>query len=222
MIKVLVIDDDEKLCKAIKRFTSGVFDVEYLTSPSYEENGQIKKQIIDQHIEVIVFDLEIGNTNGLELFNALLPLEGISTIFLSGTSNVNLRVKALRDGADDFLKKPIDLLELQIKIEKIVENKKLRTYEYIDGYKIDNQTEQIYLNDKLLNLQPIAERLLKYLLKNQQRDLSREELLNNVWCYSTVGGSRMIDTTVNKIRTETRDPNIITIRGVGYRYEKIR
>lgn len=222
MIKVLFIDDDIKLCKAIERFTRGEFDLQYLTAPSFGEYQSLKEYILDEQFNVIVFDLEIGNTNGLELFNALLPLPGVSTIFLSGASDVNHRVQALRDGADDFLRKPIDLLELQIKIEKIVENKQAVIYEYIDDYKIDNQTEQIYLSGRLLNLPPMAERLLKYMLKNQERDLSREELVSNIWCYLDEGGSRTIDTTINKIRSETRDANILTVRGVGYRYEKIR
>lgn len=222
MFKVFIIDDNEKLCKSVARFNDGVFAVDYRCEIDLADTETIKSQIIEQGYDVVIFDLEIGDVNGLDLYNAMSPLEDIIVIFLSGTSTVDVRIKSLKAGVDDFLQKPIDLLELQVKLEKALAHKSELRVEHYGDYVIDNELQIVTLNGKVVSLPPLSEKLLKYMLRNQNRDLPREELLKNVWHYHDENGNRIIDTNINIIRTATRDSNILTVRGVGYRYEKVR
>lgn len=222
MLKVLIIDDDEKLCTAIKQFNFDKFNIDYITEISNKNVDTLRESIIKNKYSLIVFDLEIGKINGFELFKKLLPLEGIATIFLSGASTTEVRVMSLKSGVDDFLMKPIDLLELQVRMEKTLKNKQTPNFEYLGNYKIDNNTQQIYLFEKKLDLAPMTAKLLKYLLKNQGRNLTREELMTNVWSYNNEDGNRTVDTSINLLRTETKDVNIVTVRGIGYKYEKTK
>ncbi len=222
MFKLLVIDDDEKLCENIQRFYLDIFDVSYLTNVTLEDGPKIKQYIESNNISLVIFDLEIGDVNGFDLFSAIGKLTDIAVIFLSGTSTVDVRIKSLQAGADDFLQKPIDLLELQIKLEKILESKSELMVEHYGDYIIDNKNQVVTKCGEEISLPPLSEKLLKYLLRNQNRDLTRKELLENVWNYYDENGNRIIDTNINIVRTTTRDPNILTVRGVGYRYEEIR
>lgn len=222
MLKVLIIDDDEKLCEAIKLFNFDKFEIDYITKVTYNDVNKLRESIIENGYSLILFDLEIGMINGFKLFEKLLPLEGIATMFLSGASTTEVRVMSLKSGADDFLMKPIDLLELQVRMEKVLENMQTPNFEYSGNYKIDNNTQQIYLFEKKLDLAPMTAKLLRYLLKNQDRNLTREELMNEVWNYNNEDGNRTVDTNINLLRTETKDSNIVTVRGIGYRYEKTR
>ncbi len=219
MRKVLIIDDDIKLCKAIKRYAAEDFTVDYVN------DGDIQKlqHLLDSNFyDGIVFDLEIGEINGLELYEKFKGSISCAVIFLSGTSSSDIRINALNAGADDFLQKPIDLRELLVRLKKVISNSSASHIEIYADYTINTLTEEIYKGNKKIKLPPKADKLLKYLIRNPNRDLARKELLETVWQYYDVDGNRIIDTNINLIRTETRDEKILTVRGVGYRYETIR
>lgn len=222
MFKVLVLDDDQKLCKAIQKFNRDTFEVDYITDVDLITSEYVSREIKREMYNLIIFDLEIGEINGLELYKELKPLEGISVIFLSGNSTSEIRVKSLLSGADDFIQKPIDLLELQVKMEKMLEAKKPQMMERIDDYVLDNENQKIYKSGEEQPLPPMALKLLKFLLRNQNQDFTRDELIRQLWNYEEDGGSRIIDININTIRSVTRDSNIITVRGIGYKYEKTR
>lgn len=219
MRKVLIIDDDIKLCKAIKRYAAEDFTVDYVN------DGDIKKiqHLLNSNFyDGIVFDLEIGEINGLELYEKMIGSISCAVVFLSGTSSTDMRINALNAGADDFLQKPIDLRELLVRLKKVISNSCASHIEIYADYTINTLTEEIYKGNKKIKLPPKSDKLLKYLIRNPNRDLTRKELLETVWQYYDVNGNRIIDTNINLIRTETRDENILTVRGVGYRYETIR
>lgn len=222
MNKILIIDDDMKLCKAIELFNRNIFDITYICDVEFLNLDKLGRYIENHEFDLVIFDLEIGPINGFDLYQSLAPIKNSSVIFLSGTSTVDIRIKSLQAGVDDFLCKPIDLLELQVKMQKILESHEFSNLETIGDYVIDNDLQKIYKNDVYLKLPPFAVKLLKYLLHNQDRNLTREELLENIWNYSIDDSSRLVDTNINLIRTEAKDANIVTVRGVGYRYEKIR
>ncbi len=222
MYKLLVVDDDEKLCKSFQKFTRGIFDVHYISDIQYITVEYVRDLIKKEMFDLVVFDLDLKGKNGLQIFEKLQPLEETLVIFLSGSSTSDIRVRSLILGAEDFIVKPIDLLELQVKIEKILEVRNRVMYERIGGYVIDNKKQLIYKNGDEIILPQMAEKLLKYLLRNINRDLTRDELINEVWNYDGEGGSRIIDTNINTVRNVTRDPNIVTVRGIGYRYEMPR
>ena len=131
-------------------------------------------------------------------------------------------------GIDDYVVKPFSPKELMMRVNAIltryranysVNTNKVYVYE---GLKIDYSARIVYVNDERLDMTPKEYDLLTYLIKNENMAIKREELLSKVWGYDFFGDDRTLDTHMKLLRRKLGEygKNIITLRRVGYRFEK--
>ncbi len=217
MNRILIVDDNEKLCTLLKRYTRDKFYVEYCLSPA-----DVVNLISDQPFDLIILDIVFKDYNGIEFLPKLREIYSNPIIFLSAQTDISMRIAGLRGGADDFITKPFNLEELTLKIEKILGLERKYRIEEIGEYKIDHIEQRLYRNGEEIRLSAYPFRVLVFLLQNKNKLVTREQLFNNVWNCDYHYSSRLIDTNISVIRKETQDASIKTIRNQGYMYEYLQ
>ena len=131
-------------------------------------------------------------------------------------------------GADDYVTKPFSVRELILRIKAILKrNPKERasnsnTVISFDGLTINDDSHEVYVNDVEINLTALEFKLLKHLLDRRGRVQTRDQLLEEVWGYSSHVTTRTVDTHVKRLREKLKEmgKHIQTIRGVGYRFSR--
>lgn len=222
-MNILIVDDEKLLRDVVK---------EYCLKENYKvfeaENGLDALEIVENNsIDLIVLDIMMPKMDGYTFFKELKNKENIPTIILSARNDEYDKLLGFDLGIDDYLTKPFSPRELMARIKAILKRTKLNnldsTFTY-KGLKIDFTGRVLYIDDKEVYLTPKEFDLLTYFVKNPNKAITRDELLNKVWGYDYFGDDRTIDSHIKILRnnlSEYRDL-IITIRGIGYKfvYEK--
>ncbi len=222
-MNILIVDDEKLLRDVVK---------EYCLKENYKvfeaENGLDALEIVENNsIDLIVLDIMMPKMDGYTFFKELKNKENIPTIILSARNDEYDKLLGFDLGIDDYLTKPFSPRELMARIKAILKRTKLNnldsTFTY-KGLKIDFTGRVLYIEDKEVYLTPKEFDLLSYFVKNPNKAITRDELLNKVWGYDYFGDDRTVDSHIKILRnnlSEYRDL-IITIRGIGYKfiYEK--
>ena len=186
--------------------------------------------------DLILMDIMLQGMDGVEVTRILRHEQSTPIIMLTAKDGEIDRVLGLEIGADDYLTKPFSMRELlarvkaQLRRVKLVENdlkgKQAQPGERLEfgDLVVDTNRRDVFLNDQLLQLKPKEYELLHYLAQHQGKALSRNLILEEVWGWDYVGGSRSVDVHIRwlreKIESDPAHPErIITLRGVGYRFE---
>lgn len=215
-IKILIVEDDESISNLIKL---------HLSMAGYES-----KQIFDgleafnilkkEHFDLILLDIMLPGINGFEVMERIKHLN-IPVIFLTAKNGLSDKVIGLKSGAEDYIVKPFEAIELLARIEVI-----LRRYHKNDNC-IEFMNLKIYENERvvkkdgaIVDLTLKEFELISVLIKNKNIALSREYLLETIWGYEYMGETRTIDTHIQQIRKklDLKD-NIKTVYKIGYRLE---
>ena len=214
--RILIIEDE----KAISDLISMHLSMEgYRCTCKY--NGIEGADAIESmQFDLILLDIMLPGADGYELMDFIKPL-GIPVIFITAKHDIKDRVKGLRLGADDYLIKPFDIVELQARVETV-----LRRY-----YKLDNI---VHIGDVTVNFdarvvtkagRPVEltvkeYKLLVLFIKNKNIALFRDVIYEKVWECEYDGDSRTVDLHVQRLRKKLGFENIlITVYKVGYRLE---
>lgn len=215
-IKILIVEDDEPISNLIKL---------NLSMASYES-----KQIFDgleafnilkkEHFDLILLDIMLPGISGFELMEKIKDLN-IPVIFLTAKNGLSDKVIGLKSGAEDYIVKPFEAIELLARIEVV-----LRRYHKNDSciefmnLKVYEDERIVKKDDKIIELTLKEFELIVLLIKNKNIALSREYLLETIWGYEYMGETRTVDTHIQQIRKklDLRD-NIKTVYKIGYRLE---
>ena len=140
-------------------------------------------------------------------------------IFLSAKDSTLDKVKGLKIGADDYITKPFETIELLARVESVLRrNNKLTNNIEFKNIKIDTSSRIVYLDNDEVNLTSKEYELLLVLVKNKNIALSREKLLELVWNYDYLGDTRTVDMHIKNLRGKLHlEDDIITIHKYGYR-----
>lgn len=219
-MKILLLEDDLILNEIIE---------EYLLSQNHQiitVFTGIKAQdlLYSQKFDLLLLDVNVPELNGFVLLKDLRQ-KGIYTpaIFLTSLNQVNDIEKGFNSGCDDYLKKPFELKELDLRINNM---KRLFNLESDELIKISND---IYLDKKNLLIKKDRNQIhltkkecevLEYLINNSNKTVGIEELSLNIWAYEDAPISSTIRTYIKNLRRIIGDEYIINLRGVGYRFNK--
>ena len=223
--RILLVEDEPGLVLTLSdRLRSEGYTVEAL----YEGTEAVEYATRNQ-FGVIILDLMLPGKSGFEVCQELRQ-RGFTTPILMLTARTQMvdKVKGLKIGADDYLTKPFEMPELLARIEALLRRSQRPGNEGPDFYdfgpvRIDMRRSEVYLNGGLAELSTKEFQLLRYLIEHRGRTLSREELLKDVWGYSSAPSTRTVDVHVawlrQKLESDPKQPKyIITVHGQGYKF----
>ena len=217
-MKILLLEDDVILNEIIE---------EFLLSLNYEVitafDGNIAEELIyEESFDLLLFDVNIPNITGFELLKNIRQNNiNIPIIFITSRHTADDVKIGFNSGCDDYIKKPFELSELQLRIENV---KRLRQIDNHGQIKIDNDTfynyekKVIIRNNEEFNLSKIESKILEYFLKNKNKAISIDEISVNNWVYDEMPESTTIRTYIKNLRKKLNDETITTLKGIGYRF----
>ena len=214
MATILIVEDEIPIHELIRRNLQAVGHT-CLSAFDGKEAIQIQAQ---KEVDLILLDIMLPELDGYEVFH---QLRGTPTIFLTARSSLSDKVKGLTLGADDYLVKPFEMLELLARVDAVLRRTKKEGKSFeLDALKIDFESRQAFLNDKPVDCTPKEFDLLEVLVINRNIALSREKLLELAWGYDYVGDTRTVDVHVQKLRKKLdMESRIKTVYKMGYRLE---
>lgn len=211
MSKILIVEDEKNISKLIQD-TLSLANYEF--DCSFDGEDALKK-LKENTYHLILLDIMLPKLNGFEIVEQM-ERKDIPIIFLSAKNDVSTIVKGLKSGGQDYMTKPFEPLELLARIELRIQNKEEQEY-YFKNIKINHQERMVYQENRMVSLAPKEYDLLLLLIKNQNRVLTRDEILNKVWDINAQIETRTVDYHVQQLRKklDLKD-NIITMNKVGY------
>lgn len=216
MQSILVIEDELAISKMICMHLeiSG-----YHVTPIYCGGSKAETIIQDnKNSSLALLDVMLPEGSGFDLLQLLSKLN-IPVIFLTAKDDIESKVRGLTNGAEDYIVKPFEILELLVRIDKVLSRSGAKFRTLNKGDLEINIEERIVLSaGNLISLTPLEFDLLSMLVANKNMALSREKLLDEVWGVSYEGGTRTVDVHIAQIRKKT-GLNIIALPKIGYRLE---
>ena len=233
MYNILVCDDDKEIVKAIEIYLSKE-GYNILKAYDGEEALDILKNNDD--IQLIILDIMMPKMDGIEVANKIREDKSIPIIMLSAKSEDYDKISGLNNGADDYVTKPFNPLELIARV-----NSQIRRYtslgsmvkkdeENKDIYKsgdlvINDATKTVEVDGKEVKLTPTEYNILLFLTKNKGKVYSIEQIYENVWEEESYGAENIIAVHIRHIREKIeinpREPKYLkVIWGIGYKIEK--
>lgn len=225
--KVLIVEDEASIRGFIKiNFKRNNFIV--IEAGSGEEG--IEKASIDKP-DIVVLDVMLPGIDGFKTCEILRKkFHDIGIIMLTARSQDMDKIMGLEFGADDYMVKPFNPLELIARVNAILrrmdnEGKNNDNVLISDIFKVDNSARKVYKRDDELDLTPKEYSLMKMFIENSGKALSRAELLDQVWGYSYLGDTKIVDVNIRRLREKVEDDSsnpkyIETVWGIGYRWRK--
>jgi OmpR family response regulator RpaB len=216
MQKLLLIDDDEGLAQPLQTYFSR-FDLslDHETSP-LRAIDRLKRQSYD----LVVLDVMLPQIDGFETCRRIRHFSDIPIVMLTARGEVMDRVVGLELGADDYLPKPFEPRELVARIQNIFKRGKVTppaTVYQVGEFRIDIEKKRLQRNGKDVAVTANEFGLLCLLAQNQDRVLSRDEIMQALRGLDADIYSRAIDVLVSRLRQKLKRPELIrTVRGQGY------
>ncbi|WP_455016313.1 response regulator transcription factor [Oribacterium sinus] len=219
-IKILVVDDEERMQKLLKDFLK-MKDYEVLLAGNGEE--AIDLFFKEKSIALIILDVMMPRMDGWTVLKTIREHSKVPVIMLTARSEENDELKGFDYGADEYISKPFSPKILVARVEALLRRSGVQKEELLEvgGIVIDEAAHSVTVDGKPIELSFKEYELLQYFVENKGIALSREKILNNVWNYDYFGDARTIDTHVKKLRAKLMDKGdyIKTVWGMGYKFE---
>jgi len=219
-VRILVVDDEENITDLVAtalRYER--FEVEVAHT-----GRQAMRAVSSFRPHLIVLDVMLPDWDGFEVTKRLAgQRERVPVLFLTARDATGDRVRGLTLGGDDYVTKPFSLEELIARIRAILR----RTHESADGsarlvygdLEMDDDLHQVWRAGRSVELTATEYKLLRYLLANAPRVLTKSQILDHVWNYDFGGDGNVVETYISYLRkkVDRAQPSLIhTVRGVGY------
>ncbi len=220
--KILVIEDSKDYQFLIQSALG--HDYKVMCADTGKQGVEMAR---DTKPDLILLDISLGEVDGFEVCHLLRGQKetaNVPIIFLSSRNDAHSKVMGFDLGADDYLEKPFEPEELKARIRVRIKQHNLRkenlsVYEN-QGLRIDFLGHRVYIDDKEIPFSALEFKLLSYFVRNPDRVLSRERILNNVWGVDTFVTDRVVDSHIRSIRKKLAayKDHIESIYGEGYRF----
>ena len=227
-MNILVLDDEKEIADLVEL---------YLKNENYDVykcyNSKDALFYIDTiKLDMAILDIMVAGKNGFEICKYIREKElNFPVIMLTAKIDYQDKIEGLTIGADDYITKPFNPLELVARVKSALRrytkyNEKQEDKAiYIDGLEINEKTHQCFLYEKQVELTPLEFDILLYLANNRGKVVSSEELFEKVWKEKYLDSNNTVMVHIRRIREKlnenTREPKFIkTVWGVGYKIEK--
>ncbi|CAA6827340.1 MAG: DNA-binding response regulator [uncultured Sulfurovum sp.] len=219
MLKILMLEDDEVIAKLLVRFLSQYAQVTHLIYPL-----EALELLDEEKFDIIILDLTLPQLDGLEVCKLMRKVSSAKIIISSARSDINDKLFALENGADDYLPKPYDPRELYARI-KILHARQSTLDDANSKFKLDTTECTISYEDKILDLTMAEYQIMQLFLENKKQAFSRSDIANSVNSHRFDSGLESINVLVGRLRKKVepdykRPVYIKTVRGLGYKFDE--
>jgi DNA-binding response OmpR family regulator len=227
MKRVLVVDDEKSIVKGIK-YSLEQDDMQ--VDVAYDGEEALQKAKTNDY-DIILLDIMLPGHTGLEVCQMIREDSDVPIIMLTAKGEDMDKILGLEYGADDYITKPFNILEVKARIKAILRRNNKFSNEVEDtkiietkGLKIDCDSRRVYIEEKEVNLTAKEFDLVYLLVSNPDKVYSREQLLKTVWGSTYPGDARTVDVHVRRLREKIEatpaDPKYIHTKwGVGYYFQ---
>ena len=219
--KILLIEDEVKLA----RFVELELKYEGYDVTIWHDGRGGMEMITNQEFDMILLDLMLPGLTGIEICRRVRKFSQVPIIMLTAKDEVMDKVAGLDSGADDYLTKPFAIEELLARMRVAFKHSEgsniaKKTILQVQNLEIDTEKRMVTVDGKVVDLTKKEYELLTYLVQNKNIVLTREQILNEVWGYSYIGETNVVDVYIRYLRAKIDEAfgkkYILTIRGGGY------
>ena len=222
---IYIADDDDNIRNAIKTFLQN----ENYRVADFENGDLLLTAFAKSPCDLVILDIMMPGLNGLEICTKIRKISTVPIIMLTALDSDLDYANALNLGSDDYFTKPFSAMSLVMRVKSIFrriefeQNKNASINESpiisFGNISMDIGNKETYINGDMLSLTPNEFDLLHYLIKNSNRAVSRDELLKNIWGYSTEVETRATDDTVRRLRKKITTSSVLieAIWGFGFK-----
>lgn len=221
---ILIVEDDSAIRQLLYRF---------LSHRNYQvktaETAELAISTLNQfQPELVILDLNLPDLNGLKLLEEIRWYTDAMIMVLTSSTSRDNKVKSFSMGADDFLQKPFDLDDLELRVNALLtrgqKQSRFQKRMTFDDLVVDPVRCEVLIHERLVDLTALEFRLLHFMAQQPGRVWTRAELLESVWGYQCLDNGRVVDVHIGQLRKKIEDnpgapKRIHTIRGIGYRFE---
>lgn len=219
MIKILIVDDEKPICDLIDLNLSAAG----YCCRAVQDGLQAAELIEEEPFDLILLDIMLPGASGYDIMEYVRPM-GIPVIFITAKHEVRDRVKGLKLGADDYLVKPFDVVELLARVEAVLRRyNKSNQVLTSDDVTVDVEARRVTKAGREVALTNKEFGLLVLFMRNKNVALFREKLYEKVWEEEYFGDSRTLDLHVQRLRKKLGwEKKLAAVYKVGYRLEETK
>lgn len=216
MTNILIVEDEQNLARFIElELTHENYTVDI------ENDGKAGlDKALSKPYDLYILDLMLPNINGLEICRQIRQKTTTPIIIITAKSETYDKVAGLDYGADDYIVKPFDIVELLARIRAVLRRQPDKDVLDINGIIIDKDAFKVTVNGHQLELTKTEYDLLYVLAENRNHVMQREQILDHVWGYNSEVETNVVDVYIrylrNKLKPFNKEKSIETVRGVGY------
>jgi len=213
---ILLLEDDPLLSKILTKH----LQLNYETTAVYDGNSALEI-LENKKFDLLIFDSNVPGISGLELILELRSYNDTTPIIMITAYQDTMHLKkAFTNGCNDYIKKPFELDELDMRIDNITRTFNIEQNQLIHitpEILFDANSNKITKNSQTFSIAKKESEFLNYLVKNRQRTVSKEELIQNLWSFESMPSDATLRVYIRNLRSLIGKESIETIRGMGYR-----
>ena len=218
-INILIVEDEKEIRDGVSVYLS---EVGYNVI-SAEDGMQAIELFKNSKIDLVILDIMLPKANGFVVLNKIRQESNVPVIMLTAMSDDYTQIMSFDEKADDYITKPFSIIVLHKRIEallrrgvKVSENKKW----FYGDIEIDFEGYSARKNGENIDLKPKEIKLIELLLKYEGKVLTRAQILDNLWNIEESPNDRVIDVYIKNIRKKLLLDCIVTVKGIGYKFEE--
>ena len=222
MYKILTVDDEEMIRKLIRKYAE--FEGHEVTEAA--DGMQAVRLCRERDFDIIIMDIMMPELDGFSACREIRRIKQTPIIMLSARGEEYDKINCFELGIDDYVVKPFsahsaDLLQRISRARAAAPAESHNEIVEIEGLRADITARLVYVDGQRVDMSPKEYDLFFYMLRNRNIALSREKLITEVWGYDFYGDDRTLDTHIKLLRKSLGEYSrlIVTLRGVGYRFE---
>lgn len=217
--RILIADDESRMRILVSDFLK---HEGYEIIEAKDGREALDLFIEEPSIHLVILDIMMPHMNGLEVCEEIRKVSHVPIIMLTAKTSERDELIGFNKGVDEYITKPFSPSILVARVNALIK----RSYgeaTFIEKGRlfIDSEQHEVRVLDEVIELSQTEYKLLFFLMENDNKVLSRDQILNYVWGYDYCGTDRTVDTHMNRLRTKLKEAGIYvkTIRGYGYKFE---
>ena len=217
-MNILLLEDDTILNELIEEYLEELGHKVISAYDGYEALDLLK----EHNIDILLLDVGVPNLNGFEFLEYIKDIGiNIPAIYITSLNSAKDIEKAFNIGCDDYIKKPFELKELEVRINHLAKrcNLNLKEFKFKNGAIYNYHSKDIKIDNKLFSLSQKEAQILEYFIQNRNKIVSLDEISSNIWGFDSAPTYSTIRTYIKNLRKILGKDLLTTLKGVGYKFE---